>query len=277
MKYILFNPLANNKQGEKPVKEIESKLKDNYTTKSLIDISIKDFFSSLKEDDEVILVGGDGTLNRLINALDDKIPNNKIYLYKAGSGNDFLRDVNKDNEDFFLLNDYLNNLPTVTVNNKTSYFINGIGYGIDGYCCEVGDKLKLKSDKPINYAGIAIKGLLFHFKKVNAKVTVDGVTTEYKKVWLAPTMKGRFYGGGMMIAPNQDRKSGLLTNVIYKTGSKLKALMVFPTIFKGTHINNKKMVIISTGNHIKVEFDRPCALQIDGETVLNVTSYEVNI
>ena len=49
MKYILFNPLANNKQGEKPVKEIESKLKDNYTTKSLIDISIKDFFSSLKE------------------------------------------------------------------------------------------------------------------------------------------------------------------------------------------------------------------------------------
>ena len=47
MKYILFNPLANNKQGEKTVKEIESKLKDNYTTKSLIDISIKDFFSSL--------------------------------------------------------------------------------------------------------------------------------------------------------------------------------------------------------------------------------------
>ena len=80
-----------------------------------------------------------------------------------------------------------------------------------------------------------------------------------------------------MIAPNQDRKSNVLSNVVYKTASKLKALIVFPNIFKGTHIKNKKMVIVSTGKHIKVEFSRPCALQIDGETVLNVTSYEVNI
>ena len=45
-------------------------------------------------------------------------------------------------------------------------FINGIGFGIDGYCCEVGDQLKAKSDKPVNYASIAIKGLLFHYKKL---------------------------------------------------------------------------------------------------------------
>ena len=57
-------------------------------------------------------------------------------------------------------------------------------------------------------------------------------------------MKGRYYGGGMMIAPNQDRKSNVLSNVVYKTASKLKALIVFPNIFKGTHIKNKKMVII---------------------------------
>lgn len=277
MIYILFNPLANNKKGEEAVKNIVKEIKSLYETKSIINLDLKEFFKSLKSIDEVILVGGDGTLNRLINALEDKVPDNKIYLYKAGSGNDFLRDVSTNDEKFVLINEYMKDLPTVTVNGKTSYFINGIGYGIDGYCCEVGDKLKTKSDKPINYAGIAIKGLLFHFKKLNAKVTVDGVCKEYKNVWLAPTMKGRYYGGGMMIAPNQDRKSNVLTNVVYKTASKLKALIVFPNIFKGTHIKNKKMVIVSTGKHIKVEFNRPCALQIDGETVLNVTSYEVNI
>ena len=245
MIYILFNPLANNKKGEEAVKDIVKEIKSLYETKSIINLNLKEFFKSLKSIDEVILVGGDGTLNRLINALEDKVPDNKIYLYKAGSGNDFLRDVSTKDEKFVLINEYMKDLPTVTVNGKTSYFINGIGYGIDGYCCEVGDKLKTKSDKPINYAGI--------------------------------TMKGRYYGGGMMIAPNQDRKSNVLTNVVYKTASKLKALIVFPNIFKGTHIKNKKMVIISTGKHIKVEFNRPCALQIDGETVLNVTSYEVNI
>ena len=90
-------------------------------------------------------------------------------------------------------------------------------------------------------------------------------------------MKGRYYGGGMMVAPNQDRfnEEGLVTNVIYKTFSKLKALIVFPSIFKGEHIKHKKMIRIVTGKKIKVTFNRPTALQIDGETILNVLSYEV--
>ena len=152
MIYILFNPLANNKKGEEAVKDIVKEIKSLYETKSIINLNLKEFFKSLKSIDEVILVGGDGTLNRLINALEDKVPDNKIYLYKAGSGNDFLRDVSTKDEKFVLINEYMKDLPTVTVNGKTSYFINGIGYGIDGYCCEVGDKLKTKSDKPINYA-----------------------------------------------------------------------------------------------------------------------------
>ena len=41
---------------------------------------------------------------------------------------------------------YLRDLPTVTVNGKHWRFLNGIGYGIDGYCCEVGDALRGKSD-----------------------------------------------------------------------------------------------------------------------------------
>ena len=140
---------------------------------------------------------------------------------------------------------------------------------------KVGDELKEKSDKPINYTGIAIKGLLFHFKPVKAKVIVDGVTEEFTKVWLTPTMKGRFYGGGMMVAPNQNRKGTTVSTVVYRTGSKLKALMVFPSIFKGEHIKKEKMVKVFTGKEITVEFDRPTALQIDGETVKNVTTYTV--
>ncbi|MFR6640598.1 MAG: hypothetical protein ACLUSP_04125 [Christensenellales bacterium] len=73
------------------------------------------------------------------------------------------------------------NLPLVTVNGVTRKFINGIGYGIDGYCCEVGDKMRAEGKQNINYAGIAIKGLLFFFKRANAVVTVDGKEKSYKK------------------------------------------------------------------------------------------------
>ena len=88
-------------------------------------------------------------------------------------------------------------------------------------------------------------------------------------------MKGRFYGGGMMVAPNQDRLSGEVSVVVYHAKSRLKALMSFPSIFKGEHIKKEKMVSIYTGKEITVKFDHSCALQIDGETVLDVTEYKV--
>ncbi len=165
-----------------------------------------------------------------------------LLLRGTGSGNDFLRDAERTRDDPpFLLNPYLQNLPTVTVNGMTRYFLNGIGYGIDGYCCEVGDKQRLKSDKPVNYTAIAIKGLLFGYHRTLADVCVDGDTKAYRAVWLAPTMKGRFYGGGMMCAPGQNRldPEGSVSTMVMTGRSKLKTLIVFPSIFKGMSATGK--------------------------------------
>ena len=54
-------------------------------------------------------------------------------------------------------------------------------------------------------------------------------------------------------------------------------LMVFPSIFKGEHINHPKKVSVFTGHHIKVRFNEPSPLQIDGETVKNVLEYAVDL
>ena len=40
-------------------------------------------------------------------------------------------------------------------------------------------------------------------------------------------------------------------------------------------MNHKKAVEVKTGKVIQVKFDRPTALQIDGETVTGVTEYRV--
>ena len=160
----------------------------------------------------------------------------------------------------------------------TYRFLNGVGYGIDGYCCEKGDALRDAGGKKINYTAIAIKGLLFHYKPANAVVTVDGVQHEFRKVWLAPTMNGRFYGGGMMVTPDQHRGNaeGKVSVCVMHGSGKIKTLAVFPSIFKGGHVKHTEMVEILTGHDIEVRFDRPCALQIDGETIRNVTSYSVH-
>lgn len=279
MKYILYNPLSDNFKGEKYLEKVDSLVDGEKSIQSLININLKDFIKSINKEDEIILVGGDGTINIFVNSLDGNIPSNNIYVYAAGTGNDFFKDVEADTSKLLLVNKYLKNLPVVTINNEKHYFINGIGFGIDGYCCEVADIQKQKGKKKINYTMIAIKGLLFHFKSRKAKITVDGVTYFDDYVWIAASMKGRYYGGGMEVAPVQNRldENRTLSNVVFKCKSKLRTLMVFPKIFKGEHVNNKKVTRVLCGKHIKVEFDRPTALQVDGETFLNVTSYEVNI
>ena len=51
----------------------------------------------------------------------------------------------------------------------------------------------------------------------------------------------------------------------------------FPSIFKGKHVKKKKNVTILQGKNITVTFDRPTPLQIDGETVLDVMTYNVTV
>lgn len=279
MQYVLFNPLANNNTGEKSVYTYLDGIFDGdaeYTDITTVD-DLAGFVASKTSDDRIILAGGDGTINRFVNALADTVPQCDVDYVPTGSGNDFAKDVGCA-EKFIRLNDYIQNLPKVTVNGETRKFINGIGYGIDGYCCEVGDEFRKKSDKPVNYTSIAVKGLLFHFKPTNAVVTVDGERYEFKKVWLAPTMKGRYYGGGMNVAPEQDRcaDDGKVTVVVWHGTGKLSTLMRFPKIFKGEHVKYTKMISIFKGTKITVEFDRPTALQIDGETVSGVTEYSVS-
>lgn len=278
---ILYNPFAGNKRGKAEAEKLCDILADAELTftdmTSIEDYSV--FFEDLSQDETLIIAGGDGTLNRFVNdtANIEVLP--PVFYFATGSGNDFLSDIGmKKGADPVCIDDYIRDLPTVEVEGKNYKFINGIGYGIDGYCCEEGDRQRAASDKPVNYTSIAIKGLLFHFKPKNAKITVDGKVHSYEKVWLAPTMNGRFYGGGMIPTPAQDRlsKDNTLSVMVYHGFGKLKTLAVFPSIFKGEHVKHTEMVEVLVGHDIEVEFDTPCALQIDGETILGVSGYKVS-
>ena len=265
MKYYLYNPLANNG------------IKSYVPGCEMIDASkldYEDFFSELNPDDEVVLIGGDGTINYLINHVDMDTIDNNVYLFGNGTGNDFLNDIGEEPGKEILLNPYLKNLPVATVKGKEYKYINNMSFGIDGYCCEEADRIKAKKpNKKINYTAIAIKGLIYAFKPRHAWIEVDGKEYEFDNVWLAPAMKGRYCGGGMNLAPGQDRASDHLTVIVYMSKSKIKSLKNFPLIFEGKHVELTDMVKVIEGKKVHVKFSKPCAVQIDGETILDVTEY----
>ncbi len=275
MNYVLYNPLTQNGEGEhlknQALEELKDKLLD-FEEINVLTLDVEAFIKSIQPTDTLILIGGDGTLNHFANYAYEKKLENPMFLYKAGTGNDFLRDI-EAKETLVPIHSYLQKLPKVTIQGKSRYYINGIGYGIDGMVCEIADEMKAKGIKDINYTSISIKLLLGKYKCANADVKVDGKEYHFKKVWIASAMFGRYYGGGMMVAPTQDRRSGKLSFVVMHKSGKLRTLLIFSSIFKGGHLKRKKYCSLIEGNRIEVKFDRPMALQIDGEVVKNVTSY----
>ncbi len=277
--YILYNPLSGNGNGKNLANKIELENGENVFLR-LIDITnYKSFFEKLDSHDRVVICGGDGTINHFINETKDLEIKNDLYCLATGGGNDFFNDLElKPSTKPLKINDYIKNLPILNVKGKDYRFINGVGYGVDGYCCEVRDEKKKNTNKKVNYTLIALKGLLFYFKPRNATIVVDGKEYKYKNVWMATTMLGRFFGGGMMIAPMQkrDNAKGTLSLILLHDLTKLKVLYIFLSVFKGKHTKYKSVVAVHQGHEISVTYDKPAPMQIDGETISDVPSYTVS-
>lgn len=274
--FVLFNPYSGNHHGEEYAHKLDELMpNDELEYFSMPEVrNFKKLFKGVKHD--IIVCGGDGTLNYFVNRTRDIDYKNNVLYYETGTGNDFHNDIGNCVKIPYHINDYIKDLPVATINNQEYAFINNVGMGLDGYCCEVGEERKREKNIAINYTSIALKGLSYDYKPCNAKVWIDGVYHEYKKVWLATTMNGRFYGGGMMMAPDQFRlnKEHKVTFIILSDVNRLETLLTFPKIFKGNHLKNKHFDVYE-GKEIKVVFDRPSAINFDGEVIINVKEYTV--
>ena len=150
--YILYNNLSGNGASYEKATHLASLLGEDSIFLNVEDVVYSKLFSELKEDDNLIICGGDGTLNRFVNDTKELGCKCKVLYYPTGTGNDFLKDINiTENECPVEINKYIDSLPSVEINGKSYYFLNNVGFGIDGYCCEVGDDLKKRGKKKINY------------------------------------------------------------------------------------------------------------------------------
>ena len=278
MKYcVLYNPKSGGKgQGKEPAKKLLKILNsDELYYRSMPEVKdFQAFFNEVKDD--IIICGGDGTLSYFLNKIRGLNYKNHLYFYPTGSGNDFCSDINESGEKPFLLDPYLKKLATLKINNKEYVVFNGAGAGIDGYTCSEGERLRKKGKKTINYTLIGLKGLLYDFKLLDLDLEIDGKSYHFKHVWFSPVMLGRFFGGGMMVAPTQSRlKDKTLSIVVATSKFRLPVLLLFPKIFSGKHLKNKHIIKVFHGNHIKIHLSSPAPLQYDGEVLENITDYEM--
>ena len=250
MTYILYNPKANNGHGTDGLDKVTAAVKAAGGAPELLDLTQLDagaFLMGLAAGDQAILCGGDGTLHRLVNSLDGRVPAAPVYVWRMGTGNDFLRDVSgKNGPRTVLLNDYIKDLPRAEVDGRNHRFLNNVQ--------------------------LTLRLALRDFKPVNASVTVDGETRRYERVWVASAFNGRYVGGGVKLAPDQDRMSDKLCCVVLHDLGRVWVLVNLARAMWGGH-TKLPQCDVRFGHEIAVTFDAPTALNMDGEVISGVTEY----
>jgi diacylglycerol kinase (ATP) len=274
MYLILYNPISRNGANTNIVEKVVKKMKKKHESvrvKSLLEIEDKkEFLSNLDPETKIIIVGGDGTLNRVANEIRgiENLP--EIYLYKAGTGNDFLRSL-KNKKKLTRIDQYLINLPNVTFKNEDIVFLNGIGLGFDALVCHTVEESKKKKNK-LNFFSSVFKSLK-NFQPFDFEVEIDGKRQRFEDAWFVSIMNSKYFGGGMKIAPKADRESDTLEVVVIYGISKFKLSLFFPLIYLGWHTGIKNVKVF-TGKNIKVFSDLPAYVQIDGDVYDNVLELE---
>ena len=279
MNYILFNPLSSNGTSKKHVEIIEELLKNENKEYEVIDLveaskDIPFYTAKIHRDDNLIIVGGDGTLHRFVNGIRSIQNNSKVYLYRGGTGNDFSRDFPK--ETLIDITEHIKNLPIVRVNGNEELFLNGCGFGVDGEVCLMMEN-KSNKKKGLNYFKSAIM-LLKKFKRYDLDIEVDGVRHTYKNVWFAVVNNGKYFGGGMKVTPMSNRDDRILEACVIHSVSFWKLLLIFPLIFIGKHMWFKEVGIsIIKGQQFKLVANSSQVFQTDGEVLKDVSSFEIEI
>ena len=269
MDLILYNPLSKNSksniQTHKLVRAYK-KQKIPFKLKSILKIdNIVEFLDKKKEIDKVILLGGDGTINRFVNDTVNYTFTQDIILKPNGSGNDFMRSlVDQDQDPQYIFE-------TVYETGFKTHFVNGTGMGVDGY---VGYLVDQNIKKGIfGYFKSTIKALLTYIPEP-LTLTVDGEVTKFEKAYLVTMNNGRFFGGGMKVNPEGNINDEYLNVVVAHSCNKLQLILIFLTIYLGKHTKFKKYIFYKKGKHIKAKYTTPQITQADGENYYDITSIE---
>lgn len=216
-----------------------------------------------------ICVGGDGTLNEIVNA-DPTNPSAEYGVIPSGTGNDFIK--NFSNQKFFSdveaqLDGKATAIDIIKCNDY--YCINMVNIGFD--CAVVKEAVKLKKKKLVTPALSYILGVVVVLcRKFGTKMRIiydDGEVID-RELTLTAIGNGRFCGGGFMAAPRAGLLDGKFDVCAIDKVSRATFLSLVGSYRSGTYLENKRATKIFShrqDSHFKMEFEAPIPICIDGE------------
>ena len=285
--YFLVNPIAGRGRGRKYIKLISEILKSRSEHDELFVTSrkgeAKEFAASIRNTECVLLcIGGDGTLNEIINGLgvhSDVI----LSVLPIGSGNDFARSINQKKSIYELVTE-LSKPDFIKIDIGQIYFqhedksiihlfLNSCGIGFDALSAYFSNQKSMLKGLPL-YLKAVIKSLL-KYKSFLFEGSFDSFTSITGQKMMLSIGNGQTSGGGFYLTPKAQINDGLLDIAIAEHLNFLKILFLLPKAITGKYIHTKHVEYLKF-EKANVKIEPGNYIHSDGE-VLSTSVKEVEI
>lgn len=228
--------------------------------------------SSLKNGTKLIIVGGDGTLNEVINGLESAESKIAVGYVPTGSGNDFARSHQLASNFKSAINHVIElnhprslDILKITDGSETLHAVNSFGIGLDGM---VNYSLEHSKNKerfgPFSYFS-TILSAYFSQKSFSVSITQNSQTIHFAEALLVVSVNHKFFGGGIPIHPKADPEDELIDVVVAEKVSFIELIMLLlRVLINQSHLSHKKLHTFKTSQCI-TELDSIQYGQTDGE------------
>ncbi|HKY03752.1 MAG TPA: diacylglycerol kinase family protein [Blastocatellia bacterium] len=232
--------------------------------------------------ERVVAVGGDGTLNEVLNGYltSSGEPVNRsaaIGLIPSGTGSDFRKTMGfVDWRDAVTAcaGGRTREIDAARVRFKDAqgesasrFFINLASFGLGGDVAELvnrwRDRWPLWLGGHARFAAAAVCALN-RYRNVAVKITLDGESEYAIETNLLIVANGRFAGGGMMLAPHAELDDGLLDVVLTDGATRLDVIRELPRIQRGGYLKNPKVTELRA-REVLIDTAAPLRIDIDGD------------
>ncbi len=243
-------------------------------------------FSSMKNPATIVAVGGDGTINEIVNGL-PAFHNITFACIPTGSGNDFVRGLELCTDPLEALHRILHpseikgiDIGCVSVRSASSKsaaktpggfsFAISSGIGYDAAVCDSVLRSRLKTLLNRFHSGkliylLTALWLLLTMKRQTFQVAVDDSETHtYEKAYFAAAMNLRYEGGGFMFCPEALSDDAHLDLIIANDISRLRTLALLPRALFGKHVGQKGIHILQC-KKAEITVPKDTCLHTDGE------------
>lgn len=191
--------------------------------------------------DALVVIGGDGIVSVALQAL--ALGDVPLGIIPAGTGNDHAREFGLPTDNPAAAADIVLDGRAETIDlgrirgsdGTDRWFGTVMAAGFDSLVTDRTNRMTWPHGR-MRY-NLAMVAELSKLRLLPFRLTFDGGEELSIDLTLAAFGNTRSYGGGMLITPGADHSDGMLDVTMVQSASRTKLIRLFPTVFKGTHVN----------------------------------------